>query len=170
MERCLCAFLLFSRLRDCLPLSLPPVPDAPAQSGSFTVSQHGKAVGTASFNFTATPHGYDSTSLVRVAMQGLDYALSKDRTALLSQPAQACAAERHVNGSAVNVTAAPDSAQILINISANGTQFDHAPGRASGRCLPARLRPRRTGDSAGSGRHPQQPRPVGHHSQAGRLG
>ena len=28
-------------------------------------------------HFTANPNGYDSTSLVRVAMQGLNYALSK---------------------------------------------------------------------------------------------
>ena len=37
---------------------------ATAQAGSFTINQHGKAVGTASFNFKATPEGYDSTSLV----------------------------------------------------------------------------------------------------------
>jgi hypothetical protein len=108
---------------------------APAQSGSFIISQHGHPVGTAAFTFTATPHGYTSTSVVRVAMQGLDYALSK--TELLS-PANRL---RHVqlsatvNGSAVNVIAAPESntaaPQILINISANGrsstTRFDPHP-------------------------------------------
>src|ERR1700743_415738 len=48
-----------------------------AQSASFTVSQNGKSVGTASYTFTATPAGYGSESLVRISMQGLDYALSK---------------------------------------------------------------------------------------------
>ena len=41
-------------------------------SGYFEIAQHGHAVGTASFHFTATREGYDSTSLVKVAMQGLD--------------------------------------------------------------------------------------------------
>jgi hypothetical protein len=91
-----------------------------AQSGSFIISQHGTPVGTASFNFIASAHGYDSTSVVRIAMQGLDYALSK--TELLSAANQL----RHVqlsatiNGSAVTVTGAPDAAQLLLNISAQG--------------------------------------------------
>jgi hypothetical protein len=100
-------------------LALIPQP-ALAQSGSFIVTQHGHPVGTASFTFTSTPHGYNSTSVVRIAMQGLDYALSK--TELLS-PANHL---RHVllsatvNNQAVTVTGAPDAAQILLNISANG--------------------------------------------------
>ena len=91
-----------------------------AQPGSFIIAQHGQPVGTANFNFVSTPHGYSSTSVVRIAVQGLDYALSK--TELLS-PANHL---RHVqlsatvNSSAVNVTAAPDAAQFLLNISANG--------------------------------------------------
>jgi hypothetical protein len=93
---------------------------ASAQSGSFIVSQHGHAVGTASFSFKSTPHGYDSSSLVRVAMQGLDYSLSK--TELLSPANQLRHAQLNavVNNAAVSVTAAPDSAQILLNISAKG--------------------------------------------------
>ena len=106
-------------------------PVGTAQSGAFTISQHGHAVGTATFNFTAVSHGYNSTSVVRIAMQGLDYGLSK--TELLSPANQM----RHVqlsatvNGSAVNVTAVPDDAQILLNISANGrsstTRLDPHP-------------------------------------------
>ncbi len=53
-------------------------PAAAGQSGSFEIAQNGQAVGTASFQFTATKEGYDSTSLVKVTMQGLDYALSKN--------------------------------------------------------------------------------------------
>ena len=60
-----------------LSLAVSPV-GAAAQSGSFEIAQNGQAVGSASFQFTATKDGYDSTSLVKVAMQGLDYALSKN--------------------------------------------------------------------------------------------
>jgi hypothetical protein len=99
---------------------LAPVPAAFAQSGSFIISQHGKPVGTASFKFTATPNGYDSTALVRIAMQGLDYALSKTERLSQANHLRHVQLSATVNNSAVSVTAAPDSAQILLNISANG--------------------------------------------------
>jgi hypothetical protein len=95
-------------------------PAARAQAGDFIVAQHGKPVGTASFNFAATPNGYDSTALVRIAMQGLDYALSKTERLTLANHLRHVQLSAVVNGSVVNVTAAPDSAQILLNISANG--------------------------------------------------
>ncbi len=93
---------------------------APAQSGSFTISQHGHSVGTATVTFTGTPHGYDSTTIVRVAMQGLDYNLSKTEQLTSANLLRHVQLSATVNNSAVNVTAAPDSAQILLNISANG--------------------------------------------------
>jgi hypothetical protein len=110
-----------------LPLALlfsSPI-HAIAQSANFIVSQHGKPVGTASFNFTAAPYGYDSTSLVRVAMQGLDYSLSKSERLSPAHHLRHVLLSATINGSAVNVTAAPepksDAAQaLLINISANG--------------------------------------------------
>jgi len=105
---------------------------ATAQAGSFTINQHGKAVGTASFSFKATPKGYDSTSLVRVAMQGLDYSVSKTEMLSSANVLQHVQLSAIVNGSAVNVTAAPDSAQFLINISASGksstTRLTEHPG------------------------------------------
>ncbi len=91
-----------------------------AQSGSFEIAQRGHAVGTASFRFTATPHGYDSTSLVRVAMQGLDYALSKTERLSSANRLKHVQLSATVNGAAVTVVAAPDKAQILMNISASG--------------------------------------------------
>jgi hypothetical protein len=100
-------------------LALIAVP-ASAQSGSFIVAQHGHAVGTASFNFTATRGGYDSTSLVRVAMQGLDYALSKTERLSAANELRHVQLSATVNNSAVTVVGAPDPAQILLNISANG--------------------------------------------------
>jgi hypothetical protein len=93
---------------------------AQAQSGSFQIAQHGHAVGTASFQFRSAAHGYDSTSLVRVAMQGLDYDLSKTEQLSSANQLKHVQLSATVNGSAVTVVAAPDSAQILLNISANG--------------------------------------------------
>ncbi len=119
-----------------LPLAalLALAPAAFAQSGSFILSQHGKSVGTASFNFIAAPSGYDSTTLVRVNMQGLDYAISKTERLSQANHLRHVQLSATVNGSAVNVTAAPgpksDAAQtLLLNISANG--------RASTTTLPA---------------------------------
>ena len=104
---------------------------ASAQSGDFTVSQHGQPVGTATFTFTATAQGYDSTSVVRIAMQGLDFALSKTERLSPANRLTHVQLSATVNNSAVTVTGAPDSAQILLNISANGrsstTRLDPHP-------------------------------------------
>jgi hypothetical protein len=101
-----------------MPAALPPA--APAQSGSFEIAQNGQAVGTASFQFTATKEGYDSTSLVKVAMQGLDYELSKTERLNAANQLEHVLLSATVNGEAVNVVAAPDTAQLLVNISAGG--------------------------------------------------
>jgi hypothetical protein len=118
-------FLTLAALLALLPTT------APAQSGSFTIAQHGKPVGTASYNFVSTPHGYDSTSLVRVAMQGLDYNLSKTEQLSPASHLKHVQLSAAVNGKAVSVTGAPDAAQILLNISANGhtstTRLDPHP-------------------------------------------
>jgi hypothetical protein len=84
------------------------------------VSQHGKPVGTASFHFAATADGYDSSSVVQVAMQGLNYALSKNEELSSANELKHVQLSATVNDQAVNVTAAPDSAQLLMNVSANG--------------------------------------------------
>jgi hypothetical protein len=93
---------------------------ASAQTGSFTISQHGDAVGTASFSFKGTPQGYNSTSLVSVTMVGLTYAISKNERLSSANQLEHVQLSATVNGSAVNVTAKPDAAQLLMNISANG--------------------------------------------------
>jgi hypothetical protein len=97
-----------------------PAVHGAAQSGSFQVAEHGHAVGTASFSFTSTKTGYDSTSLVRVAMKGLDYALSKTERLSTANELKHVQLSAIVNSAAVNVVAAPDAAQLLLNISANG--------------------------------------------------
>lgn len=101
------------------------VPAALAQSGSFIVSQHGQPVGTASFNFASSPTGYESTSLVRVAMQGLNYTLSKTERLSPANHLRHVQLSATVNGSAVSVIAAPEPKTgvpqaLLVNISANG--------------------------------------------------
>ena len=100
-------------------LALIPAAASP-QAGSFEVSQLGHPVGTANFNFSPTAGGYDSTSVVRVAMQGLDYSLSKTESLSAANELKHVQLSAIVTGSAVNVTAAPDSAQLLLNVSANG--------------------------------------------------
>jgi hypothetical protein len=107
------------------------IPAAPAESGSFIVSQHGHAVGTASFSVSSTSDGYTSTSLVRIAMQGLDYNLSKTEQLSPQNHLRHVQLSATVNNSAVNVSGSPDQAQFLLNISANGhsttTRLDPHP-------------------------------------------
>lgn len=91
-----------------------------AQSANFSVNQTGKPVGTATFNFTSKSGGYDSTSVVHVDMQGLNYALSKTEELSPSHGLVHVQLSAIVNGSAVNVIAKPDAEQFLVNISANG--------------------------------------------------
>jgi len=93
---------------------------ARAQSGSFSVSQNGKSVGTASSSIVSKPDGYDSTSVVHVQMQGLNYALSKTEEQALSRGLVHVQLSAIVNASAVNVVARPDGQQFLVNTSANG--------------------------------------------------
>jgi hypothetical protein len=93
---------------------------AAAQSGSFVVSQHGHDVGTASYRFTGDAGGYNSVSTVHVAMQGLNYDLAKTERLSTDNRLQHARLSATVNGSAVTVNAAPDSAQLLLNTTANG--------------------------------------------------
>jgi len=96
---------------------------ASAQSGNFSIIQHGKPVGTATFNFVSTARGYDSTSMVRVVMQGLDYALSKTELLTAANHLENVQLNATINNSAVSVTGVPDAAQILLNISADGRSY-----------------------------------------------
>jgi hypothetical protein len=107
-------FLSSALLALVLPLS------ASGQSGTFTISQLGKQVGTASFKIVSTSGGYDSSSTVRLSMKGLEYAFSKTEQLTASNELQHGQLSATVNGSAVNVVAAPDGANMLLNISANG--------------------------------------------------
>ena len=93
---------------------------ASAQSGSFIVAQHGSTVGSASYKFASTSDGYDSTSVVRVSMTDLNYSLSKTEQLTPANHLKHVQLSATVNSTAVNVTGAPDEAQFLLNMSANG--------------------------------------------------
>jgi hypothetical protein len=102
--------------------SIPILVSAAAfgQSGSFVVSQHGTAVGTARFSRTATPQGVDSASVVHVEMKGLTYSLSKAESLSRANQLRNAQLNAAVNGSAVSVNAAPEASQMVLSISANG--------------------------------------------------
>src|ERR1700694_2553178 len=118
---CRLRFSVFLPLAGILTLVLSAAsPDTAAQSGSFTVSQNGHAVGTASFRFAGSANGIDSTAVVKVSMQGLDYALSKTEKLDQADHLKHVQLSATVNGAAVNVTGSHDTAQLLLNISSNG--------------------------------------------------
>ncbi len=74
----------------------------------------------ASFRFEATQYGYESTSLVKVAMQGLNYALRKTEQLSRTDELEHVQLSATVNGEAVTVAAAPDASQVVLKISASG--------------------------------------------------
>ena len=116
-----------------------PALSSHAQSGSFIISQRGHSVGTATVSFNAVPDGYDSTSIIRVAMQGLNYSVSKTEKLTSANSLKHVQLSATVNGSAVNLNAAPDAAQILLNISANGRSTTTRLAAHPCRCSAARL-------------------------------
>jgi hypothetical protein len=95
-----------------------------AQSVEFLISQHGQTVGTASYSIAQTPHGFASTSLVRVQMTGLNYSLSKTERLSAASRLRHAQLSAIVNGSAVSVNADPDPKaappQTILTIAANG--------------------------------------------------
>lgn len=100
--------------------ALVHAPAAHAQSGSFQVAVHGHPVGTASFRVLATPRGYSSTSLVRVSMTGLNYALSKTERLTPANHLVSVQLSATINGQAATAAARPQGGQIHLAISANG--------------------------------------------------
>lgn len=103
-----------------LALVLPHALNGQSESASFTISQLGKQVGTASFNIVSTNGGYDSTSKVHVSMRGLEYAFSKTEQQSTAHELRYAHLSATVNGSAVTVVGVPDGSQFLLNISASG--------------------------------------------------
>ncbi len=91
-----------------------------AESASFIVAQHGSTVGSASYKIASTSDGYDSTSIVRITMQDLNYNLSKTEQLTKNNHLNHVQLSATVNSTAVSITGAPDAAQFLLDISSNG--------------------------------------------------
>lgn len=100
--------------------SLVVVPPASGQAGVFDIFLNGARVGSANCSFTTTAQGYGSTSVVHVAMQGLDYSLSKTETLSAANELEHALLSAVVNREAVTVTATPDSGQVVLETSASG--------------------------------------------------
>ncbi len=102
------------------------------QSATFDISQNRTQVGTATFNVKATPSGYDSSSLVRINISGLNYEISKSEELDSADHLVHVVLSGIVNGEAVNVIGRPEAGRILLNISANGrsttAHLDAHPG------------------------------------------
>jgi hypothetical protein len=106
-----------------------------AQAGAFEILLHGEHVGSASYQFTADAQGYNSTSIVRVSMQGFDYSISKTEKLSLADKLVGVVLSGVVNGEAVSVTATPESGQIVLDISANGRKTSSRLAAHSGAVL-----------------------------------
>lgn len=118
-------------------LCVAGVGSAAGQSGDFTVSQNRQSVGTASYRIAPGDGGFASSSTVKVAMQGLNYALSKTEQLDGAHHVQHVVLSGVVNGTAVNVVAKPDGANFLLNVSASGrASTSRLPAHASAVFLP----------------------------------
>ncbi|MGH9604814.1 MAG: hypothetical protein ACRD3N_03845 [Terracidiphilus sp.] len=111
---------VFLPLAGILASAAAALPAASAQTGHFIVALNGHNVGTARCSFVSTPKGHDVSSVVNVTVQGLDYALSKNERLTSANELRHVMLSAVINNEAVTVTAAPDSAQIVIDFSANG--------------------------------------------------
>jgi len=113
--------LVFPALAGFLALgSLVVAPMTSAQAGAFAILLNGKRVGTAGCEFTAGVRGFNSTSTVSVSMPGLDYALSKTEKLSSADELERVLLSGVVNREAVSIIAAPESNQVVLQISANG--------------------------------------------------
>ena len=109
------------------------------QAGSFTIAQHGKPVGTAEYNFMSTPHGYSSTSVVRIAMQGLNYALSKTESLSPANHLRHVQVSATVNNSAVNLTADSGCGAVSAECVGDGKELHQPTCLSSCGCISAGL-------------------------------
>lgn len=108
---------MLPQLAGCFFLALSPLL---AQSGSFTISQNGHSVGTATFAISPSAQGFSSTSLVRVAMKGLNYSLSKTESLSPAHRLRRAQLSATINASAVTVSVVPQGTLVVMDISADG--------------------------------------------------
>lgn len=91
-----------------------------AQSAAYLVSENGHRVGSASYEIKTHLGGIDSSSLVKVQMQGVDYSISRTAQLDKAYSVQHVILSGVLNGEAVSVVGKPDGGEFLLNISANG--------------------------------------------------
>lgn len=103
-----------------VPVWAPGWAVAAAQEAAFTVNQHGQQVGTASYHFNPSDNGIESTALVRVSMQGLNYELSKTEQLTSAHQLAHVQLSAIVNDSAVTVTGTVEGPKLALAIAANG--------------------------------------------------
>ncbi|HEX8713052.1 MAG TPA: hypothetical protein VF730_14330 [Terracidiphilus sp.] len=118
-------------------VSLAVVSPASAQAGHFEILLNGKQIGTADCSFAAVAEGYNTTSVVHVVMQGLDYSLSKTEQLSSANELEHALLNAVVNGQAVTIIAGPASGQLVLDISANGRKTtSRLPAHAATAMLP----------------------------------
>jgi hypothetical protein len=91
----------------------------------------------ATYKFAAVAEGYDSRSVVHVTLQGLDYSLSKTEQLSSANELKSVLLSAVVNREAVTMTAAPESGQLVLDISASGRKTSsRLPAHAAAVLLP----------------------------------
>ncbi len=87
---------------------------------SFTISQNGKSVGTATLSLKQANGGYDATSGAKIDMPGLKYTFNATQTLDGGYRLTNAELSGAVNGTPATVSAAPQGQQFMMKISANG--------------------------------------------------
>ena len=93
---------------------------ARAHGQSFTISQNGKSVGTASLSLKQSGSGFDSTSGTKIDMPGLKYSFSENAALDAGYHLSKVQLTGSVNGTAATVNTVPQGQQFLMKINANG--------------------------------------------------
>jgi hypothetical protein len=87
---------------------------------SFTLSQNGTSVGTASLQLKQSASGFELTSGAKVNMQGLDYSFSETGALDSGYHLKSVALNGAVNGSQATVETSGQNQQFVMKIKANG--------------------------------------------------
>jgi hypothetical protein len=93
---------------------------AQARAQSFSISQNGKSVGTASLSIKQAAGGFDSTSGTKIDMPGLKYNFSENAALDTGYHLSKVQLTGSVNGTTATVNVIPQGQQFLMKINANG--------------------------------------------------
>jgi len=87
---------------------------------SYSISQNGKSVGTASLSLKQAAGGFDSTSGTKIDMPGLKYNFSENAALDADYHLSKVQLNGSVNGTSASVNVVPQGQQFLMKINANG--------------------------------------------------